>query len=322
MGMYEVKVSIIIPVYNKEKYIRKTLESVVSQTFTDYEVIIINDGSTDNSLSIIEEFSQKYKQIQVYTIPNGGVSNARNVGLKYAKGEWIQFLDGDDYLALDSLEYINNKFKETNFDILHYQLYEIYDLDNIHPKEGKLEEKCINVKDGVNLDDFKQLQGMKFAMNAKFLNSNKIRFYDSDQIHEDVYFTVILKSLATKIFFTSKIIYFYDRTRSSSITHIDNEKENYKLFCIYLIRAYNWMVANKKDLSLFNMHAIYYMVKFIGHDEFKGYGDLFYNDNYYLKNRKVSLKWRIIYFFYKHKSLHPLFNFLFNQKWLRKIVRG
>lgn len=90
------KVSIIVPLFNKSKYITATLESIFHQKFDDYEVIIINDGSTDDGPKIVESYEKKDQRILLINIPNGGVSNARNIGLRYARGEWIQFLDGDD----------------------------------------------------------------------------------------------------------------------------------------------------------------------------------------------------------------------------------
>lgn len=90
------KVSIIMPVYNKEKYLRKTLDSVLAQSFQDYELIVINDGSTDSSGAIAEEYASRDKRIRVLSVSNGGVSQARNIGMQAVSGAWIQFLDGDD----------------------------------------------------------------------------------------------------------------------------------------------------------------------------------------------------------------------------------
>lgn len=98
------KVSIIIPVYNKEKYIKKTIESVLSQNFDDFEVIIVNDGSTDKSKDIVELYQSKRNNIKLYNISNSGVSNARNVGLQHATGTWIQFLDADDLIDKNYLK--------------------------------------------------------------------------------------------------------------------------------------------------------------------------------------------------------------------------
>lgn len=111
--MNHPRVSIIIPVYNKSKYLKKTMESLIAQTFTDYEVIIVNDGSTDNSRDIVLGFQKDDDRIRLFDIPNGGVSNARNYGLTKARGEWIQFLDGDDIIVDDYLESV---ISETNID--------------------------------------------------------------------------------------------------------------------------------------------------------------------------------------------------------------
>ena len=93
------KVSVIIPVYNKETYIKASLCSVLEQPFRDLEVIAVNDGSTDGSLEILRQIAAEDSRVQVIDIPNGGVSHARNVGMDHAGGRWIQFLDGDDVLA-------------------------------------------------------------------------------------------------------------------------------------------------------------------------------------------------------------------------------
>ena len=112
------KVSIIIPVFNKDKYISATIESILRQKFTDYEVIAVNDGSTDNSLQILKKYEEKDSRLFVIDIPNGGVSNARNVGLSYASGEWIQFLDGDDKIDEEYLKNAVEIAEAVNADIL------------------------------------------------------------------------------------------------------------------------------------------------------------------------------------------------------------
>ena len=97
-----IAVSIIMPVYNKEKYVDRAIRSIINQNFTDWELIIVDDGSVDNSLQICKKYL--CEKIKVISITNGGVSNARNVGLSVAKGEYITFIDSDDYVAQDYLE--------------------------------------------------------------------------------------------------------------------------------------------------------------------------------------------------------------------------
>ena len=113
------KLSLIIPVYNVEKYLERCLESVVNQTFKDIEIIIVNDGSTDNSKSIIEKYLKQYpEKIKYYEKENGGLSSARNYGLKYATGEYVAFLDSDDYVEPTMYEEMYNTAKKENSDMV------------------------------------------------------------------------------------------------------------------------------------------------------------------------------------------------------------
>lgn len=112
------KVSIIVPVYNKEEYITATLDSVLNQSFEDYEVIIVDDGSTDKTLEKIKEYTDKDNRFHLIHIPNGGVSHARNVGINHAKGKWLQFLDGDDLIDREYLFAAVNMVEECGADII------------------------------------------------------------------------------------------------------------------------------------------------------------------------------------------------------------
>lgn len=111
-------ISVIIPVYNKEAYVEKALRSVLEQPFEDIEIIAVNDGSTDASLSLIMRLAAEDERVRVIDIPNGGVSKARNVGLAHARGEWIQFLDADDWLEETYLQQAMQLLAENPADIL------------------------------------------------------------------------------------------------------------------------------------------------------------------------------------------------------------
>ena len=112
------EISVIIPVYNKRKYIETTLRSVLEQSFRDLEVIAVNDGSTDESLVVLNQMAEVDQRVRVIDIPNGGVSNARNVGLACARGQWIQFLDADDLLEPEYFSKGMDFLKENPVDIL------------------------------------------------------------------------------------------------------------------------------------------------------------------------------------------------------------
>lgn len=112
------KVSVIVPVYNVEAYLPKCLDSLLHQTLKEIDIIVVNDGATDGSLAIAEEYHQKYENISVYTKENGGLASARNYGLKYASGEYIAFIDSDDWVSAEMLQTLYNTGIEENADIV------------------------------------------------------------------------------------------------------------------------------------------------------------------------------------------------------------
>ena len=129
----KIKVSVIVPVYNVEKFIDKCLNSIVNQTLKEIEIIVVNDGSPDNSQKIIDKYVKKYpEKVQSFIKENGGQGSARNLGIEKAKGEYISFVDSDDWLDLDALEKMYSLAKKDNSDIVicdmvdHYANYTIY----------------------------------------------------------------------------------------------------------------------------------------------------------------------------------------------------
>ena len=142
-----MKLSIIIPVYNLENYIVATLESLLSIRFSfDFEIIVINDGSTDGSESVIHDYQQKYSQIALYTIENQGVSNARNVGISKASGEYITFVDGDDTVEPDFFEKTIQELNEGGYDFVQGN-YRRIDGDNTSYDQFVSEDVVITEKD-------------------------------------------------------------------------------------------------------------------------------------------------------------------------------
>ena len=122
-----MKVSVIVPVYNVEQYIDKCLNSLENQTLKDLEIIIVNDGTKDNSEVIIKKYLEKNKNFKYFKKENGGLSDARNYGIKKANGEYIAFLDSDDYVTTDMYEKMYEKAKEGNFDMV------VCDLNYVYP---------------------------------------------------------------------------------------------------------------------------------------------------------------------------------------------
>lgn len=115
--MTQTKLSIIVPVYNVEKYLSKCLESLIHQTLQDIEIICVDDGSTDSSLEILKSFAKTDSRIKVFSQKNQGQSAARNLALKHAKGEYLGFVDSDDWVDLDYFEKLYRVAKSSNCDI-------------------------------------------------------------------------------------------------------------------------------------------------------------------------------------------------------------
>ena len=188
----QVKISIIVPVYKVEQYLSKCIESILAQTFQNWELLLIDDGSPDNSGKICDEYALKDSRIRVFHKENGGVSSARNLGIDNARGEWITFIDSDDYIQPGFLEGLYEPIAQGE------------DLYFVHGG-------CVNVKNdeivGVNQsyeyyvgDDknilFQKLRGLTFSKlysleNVKHWSDDQpLRFDEKMRIAEDMAFTL------------------------------------------------------------------------------------------------------------------------------------
>ncbi|EGP5467598.1 glycosyltransferase, partial [Enterococcus faecium] len=121
------EISIIMTVFNVEKYLAKAIDSVLLQTFADFELILVDDGSSDRSGEICDEYQQRDKRIKVIHQPNSGVSSARNTGLENAQGKFIGFVDSDDYIESDMYEFLYNNLIEEKADLSICGIYDVYE---------------------------------------------------------------------------------------------------------------------------------------------------------------------------------------------------
>ena len=125
-----VKVTVVIPVYNVEKYLKKCVDSVITQNFNDFEIILVDDGSTDNSGVLCDDYASKYEFISVIHQENKGLGGARNTGIEAANGEYILFLDSDDFLAPDCLKICCEKAEQYNCDMVAFKQQAIFEDGN------------------------------------------------------------------------------------------------------------------------------------------------------------------------------------------------
>lgn len=146
-----MRFSIIMPVYNCEKYLEKSILSIINQSYKNWELILIDDGSNDNSPSICDEYLKKDNRITVRHIKNKGPSNARNLGVKQSKNEYIIFIDSDDFLEENALSILNNELEKKEYDIIFYPNYNEFMSDNTVRKTDNI----LYRKEYLNNSDFK-----------------------------------------------------------------------------------------------------------------------------------------------------------------------
>lgn len=221
------KLSIVIPVYNVENYLAKCLDSVIYPELSDYEVLIVNDGSTDSSGKICEEYARKYSDlIRVVTTPNAGVGSARNTGLELARGEFILFIDSDDYLSEGAIIEMMDTLK------LGYDMC-IFDINFVNGEGHKFKYVHGCSREGfLSLDTFPQLlfempsAWNKIYRRALFID-NEI-FYPRRIWYEDMYVTPWLYTKADKIYSIHKGWHNYVQ-RAGSITNNKNTQRNLEI---------------------------------------------------------------------------------------------
>ena len=217
------KVSIIVPVYKAEKYLHICIDSILGQTFTDWECILVDDGSPDGSGVICDEYAQKDTRIHVIHKENRGVSAARNTGLSAAQGEYIYFIDSDDYVEREALELLLSKAKQSEADIMVHGLVNdyIYKHSSTAVKYGSLPEK-----DYSTILEMADRWGLlKGPVNKLFKNSiikNKaLRFDESISYGEDTKFTFEYLAHCHSIAFVPRHLYHYCFRNKDSLTSKD-----------------------------------------------------------------------------------------------------
>ena len=233
------KISLIIPVYNSELYLKKALDSVLNQTYKDFEIVAINDGSTDSSLNILEEYKSKFNKITIINQSNKGIGISRNVGIKAAKGEYISFLDSDDFISKDYLETLYKLISENDADIscCNFNFYSDHGVNFSMPFSCKpgvysSEEALKKLILDVNIHYF---SWGKLYKRSLFIN-NDINFYD--MYFEDVATCPKIFYFAKRIAITNKSMYYYRRHRSSILSTLNSTQINDLIISVGILRSF------------------------------------------------------------------------------------
>ncbi|MBW9155673.1 glycosyltransferase [Clostridium tagluense] len=251
--MNRVDVSIIIPVYNVQEYLPECLDSVIKQTINNREIIIINDGSTDNCYEILKEYKIKFPELIIINQKNSGISETRNAGLSVATGEYIAFVDSDDFIELNMFEKMYNAAKRESADIVicNYILYmdmpDKYKSDSEKPNSEKYHQTIEGIDKEGHIDKIEALR--KFLLNdikayawnklqkRELFTENKILFPDFI-VCEDTPVLFLTLACSKKIFLMSEPLYYY-RQREASLTKVFSIKSMEDMLAgCYIMRDY------------------------------------------------------------------------------------
>jgi glycosyltransferase involved in cell wall biosynthesis len=272
-----IPISVIIPVYNVEKYLRRCLDSVINQTFRDLEIICVNDGSTDSSSEILEEYKSKDERIIVINKVNGGLSSARNAGMKVAQGEYIGFVDSDDWIDLDFFEKLYVAAKKHDADAACTGIKRVYSSGKVLKKLDFSEE--ILLRKCSEKYSYLEIPKKCYVWNKIYKKSEVERqnlLFKEGVTFEDCYFTIRFLYHSDKIVAVPNIYYNY-WVNNKSISRITSDKNQmdkiaaradfikfsrehhiicdekfyvkdkifYKLFGILILKIYEWETIKK-----------------------------------------------------------------------------
>ncbi len=321
--MAPIKVSVIIPVYNTEKYLKKCISSIIDQSYKNLEIIIIDDGSTDSSSLICEEFLRNDSRIVYKKIKNSGVSNARNVGIMTSTGDYLSFIDSDDYIGKD---YVKNLVQVAN----NYECEIV--VCGLTELKGDFESKISIYKD--MKEDFKEITFplniedylLTFEFNSscsqliskKLISDNNIKFNTEIKYGEDMLFSFECYFNSKKTFYLKQYDYFYIRNDNSAMGKTDKKSidkfydDNFKTMQI-IINKFKINDEYKKLLfiktaSVFNgisTSVVYNSKNYIETrkillDKRKEYDEVFNN----LDFKKINeTKEKLVYFLLKNKLI-------------------
>jgi glycosyltransferase involved in cell wall biosynthesis len=315
------KISIIVPVYNSEKFLIRCIESILLQSHSNFELLLINDGSTDSSENICNEYAAKDSRIRVFHKPNGGVSSARNIGLKNALGQFICFVDSDDFISYDYLESFNiSCFPNLDLYVQGYERFSELEQKTISKINSKLQKgKYDNVGDVFKNLVYESIFNFICSklIRREIVISNQIFFDEKLQVNEDHLFFLNYYKFVNSIYISDLTGYKYSVSKKGTlrfsfipvskreyfIKELIKKREviiqKYKItdttFLSYLEREYQNLIS-ATFVSIFSPENHSTIRKF------NQYKSLFNSDFIDLKNLYVSIWHRIILKVTRHKT--------------------
>lgn len=239
-------VSIIIPVYKVEKYLPHCVESILRQTYGDWELLLIDDGSPDRSGQICDEYAAKDAKIRVFHKKNGGVSSARNVGLDNAKGEWVMFVDADDWIEPQCIETCMKAVEKEHLDLVQFNYRMVNDKGVNLPSKTK-EIPAMESEKYIKQNSFNVcVWGALIA--RSIITANSIRFAEDINLAEDQLFIMTSMVNALRIAFIKDTLYNYLQIETSAV-HNSKTKD--------ILKSMDLLNDFKQSHPIFNKHIVY-----------------------------------------------------------------
>ena len=226
MVLKEKKISIIIPAYNVEKYIEKCLDSVINQSYKKLDIIVVDDGSKDKTGNIIDNYAAKDNRIRAIHQPNSGLPNARNTGMKYANGDYVMFLDSDDWIEPICCEIIISEMQKDEADIIFFEYYKEYKNKTVQMKTYS-HERLIYDRDGIQeffLYDMRTITAWGKIYSAEILH--KCEYNELLRTAEDVEFNYRIYDRVNKALYIQRPLLHYRILEQSAIHGYDSQVED------------------------------------------------------------------------------------------------
>lgn len=329
-----MKVSVIVSVYNTEKYLDKCLKSISAQSIDNMEIIAVNDGSSDKSLDIIKKFMKTDSRIRLFDMKNGGVSKARNIGIENARGKYFICIDSDDYIHKNMIEDLYNKAEATGSDMAVCNIVKVYGGGKVMPPMIKFpKDEVITVPENnyqFIADVFSEKKQIGGSVGTKLFKTETVlksgvKFEERDEIYaEDAFFIMnVLKYINKAAVLDKPYYYYYQRKDSVSNTFKPNLTRR---IVNYLDRLEERYCGNTKVIQAVNARAYAFLLEIMGEQIKYGSGEKEFvkeisceSIRKRIENIDVSgysAKRKIVYYLYKYKMykfIYYLFKILRNE---------
>ena len=269
------KISVIVPVYNVEAYLERCVESILQQTYAHFELILINDGSTDSSGQICDHLASQHENIKVYHIENAGVSNARNMGIQLATGSWVTFIDSDDFVTQDYLATLASAVEGLNVGFVIAPLHHIKNgiVTDLPPHSGKTELWSTEE----TMKELLMTTRTSFFPVAKLFKRDLLadeKFNTNYHLAEDALFlTELLLKTRCSCVFIDKPVYYYDHREGSATTsvnqHVFDTIEVYKQIIAQVSQAFPNLKYELKNRECWSYITVYDKIIFTSREEYQ-----------------------------------------------------